>query len=186
MSEASPGRGPVLTVGHSTHTLPAFLALLGSAGVELLADVRRFPGSRRLPHFGRESLRDALIDVGVGYDHLGELGGRRRPAADSPNGGWENASFRGYADHLGSEEFARGLRRLEERAVHRRVAVMCAEAPWWRCHRRLLSDVLLVRGWEVVHLGPDGRRTPHTLTPWARLGPEGRLTYPPPQTKLPV
>lgn len=179
-------RGEVLTVGHSTHALPAFLALLDGAGVELLADVRRFPGSRRLPQFGREALEGALAGTGVGYAHLEALGGRRRPRADSVNGGWENASFRGYADHLGSEELARGLERLEELAARRRVAVMCAEAPWWRCHRWLLSDVLLVRGWDVVHVGPGGRRAPHALSPWAVVGPGAALTYPPAQGELRV
>jgi len=111
--EASPERGEVLTVGHSTHPLPGFLALLEEAEVKLLADVRRFPGSQRLPHFGREALSEALAEAAIGYEHLEALGGRRRPRVDSPNGAWENVSFRGYADHLDTEEFAGSLWRLE-------------------------------------------------------------------------
>lgn len=181
MVEASPGRGVVLTVGHSTHALEAFLALLQAARVELLADVRRFPGSRRTPHFGGAALRGVLAGEGIRYEHLEGLGGRRRAASDSPNGGWENAAFRGYADHMATEEFARGLARLEEIAGARGTAMMCAEAPWWRCHRRLLADALLVRGWRVIHVMPDARRMRHELTAWAVVGGASQLGYPPSQ-----
>jgi uncharacterized protein (DUF488 family) len=142
--------------------------------------VRRFPGSKRLPHFNAEALRAALGDA---YQHFPELGGRRSRVPGSPNGGWEVAAFQGYADHMASEEFARGLQRLEAWARERSVAVMCAEAPWWRCHRRLLADALVVRGWSVRHiLGPE-RAPEHELTEFA-LVEDGRLTYPPRQLEL--
>jgi uncharacterized protein (DUF488 family) len=145
--------------------------------------VRRFPGSRRLPHFNAEALQEALPADGIAYEHFPELGGRRSRVPGSPNGGWENAAFRGYADHMASEEFARGLERLEGWAARQRVAVMCAEAPWWRCHRRLISDALLVRGWRVCHILGAGRATEHELTSFARVE-ESCLTYPPSQLSL--
>lgn len=128
-----------------------------------------YPGSRRLPHFGRDALAAALSAEGIEYVHLRELGGRRRPAADSPNAGWRIAGFRAYADHMASDEFRRGLERLEAAARERRTAAMCGEGPWWRCHRRLVADALLARGWEVLHVGPDGRLTPHELPPFAHV-----------------
>jgi uncharacterized protein (DUF488 family) len=151
--------------------------------VDAIADVRRFPGSRRLPHFNAEALRAALPADGIAYEHFEELGGRRSRVPGSPNGGWEVAAFQGYADHLASEEFARGLARLEAWARERSVAVMCAEAPWWRCHRRLLADALLVRGWEVRHIVDAREAAPHVLTDFAQVD-GGRLTYPPRQLEL--
>ena len=121
--------------------------------------------------------------LGTGYEHFPELGGRRSRVPDSPNGGWEVAAFQGYADHMASEEFARGLERLEAWAAERHVAVMCAEAPWWRCHRRLLADALLVRGHEVCHIMGPERATAHELTEFAHVD-GGRLTYPPRQLSL--
>src|SRR3954470_7678818 len=120
----------LFTIGHSTHSLAEFVALLRGAGIELVADVRRFPGSRRHPHFGGEALAASLATAGIGYEHLGALGGRRSVAEGSPNDGWQVAAFRGYADHVRSEEFALGRARLTELAASRRVAVMCAEAQW--------------------------------------------------------
>jgi len=151
--------------------------------VHALADVRRFPGSRRLPHFNAEALRAALPEAGIAYEHMPELGGRRSRVPGSPNGGWENAAFQGYADHMASEEFARGLARLEAWAAERSVAVMCAEAPWWRCHRRLVADALVARGWTVCHILGEQRGAEHELTAFARLE-DGRLTYPPEQLSL--
>lgn len=141
-----------------------------------LADVRRHPGSRRLPHFSRERLAAAWPQ----YEHLPELGGRRSRSPDSPNGGWENSSFQGYADHMASAEFAAGIERLEALP---RPAVMCAEANWWQCHRRLVADALLARGWAVAHIMRDGRTVAHELTPFARVE-GGRITYPPAQLSL--
>jgi uncharacterized protein (DUF488 family) len=171
------------TVGHSTLERDELVALLRTHGVDAIADVRRFPGSRRLPHFNAEALRVALPADGIAYDHFEELGGRRSRVPGSPNAGWDNAAFQGYADHMASEEFARGLERLEAWAAQRRVALMCAEAPWWRCHRRLLADALVVRDVPVRHiLGPD-RAAEHELTEFAEVE-GGRLTYPPRQLSL--
>jgi uncharacterized protein (DUF488 family) len=141
--------------------------------------VRRFPRSRRHPHFNTEVLAAELPR----YEHLPELGGRRRPVPDTPNDGWEVEAFRGYADHLATEEFARGMSRLEALAREVPTAVMCAEAPWWRCHRRLVCDALLVRGWDVRHILPSGELATHELTPFA-VASGTSLTYPSPQLRL--
>ena len=151
--------------------------------MEQLVDVRRFAGSRRHPQYGAEQLAASLAEQGIGYEHVAALGGRRPVQPGSCNDGWQVAAFRGYADHLRSDEFARGLARLEELAVGRCVVVMCAEAQWWRCHRRLVSDALLVRGWRVRHIGSDGRVEDHSLTPFAVVD-DGRLSYPAEQTSL--
>lgn len=171
------------TIGHSTHPLDDFVALLRGAGIEGVADVRRWPRYRRHPQFDDDALAVELGVRGLAYDHLPQLGGRRAPRPGSPNDGWEQEAFRGYADHMASGEFAAGIEALERLAAARRTAVMCAEALWWRCHRRLVADALVVRGWAVVHVGPDGRATPHELPPFAVV--EGdRLSYPAPQLRL--
>lgn len=175
----------VLTVGHSTHPLDEFVGLVREAGVARIVDVRSFPRSRRVPWTNTEVLAAELPAAGVDYVHVPELGGRRRGTADSPNGGWEHPSFRAYADHLATPEFARGLERLLALAGERTTAVMCAEAPWWRCHRRLIADALLVRGIPVRHLMPGGRLNDHELTSFAVVDGE-RLTYPPAQESLDV
>jgi len=175
----------IFTVGHSTHELEELVALLRGPGVSGLADVRRYPRSRRVPHFNADALEVSLPRLGIEYAHFEELGGRRSPVPGSPNRGWREEQFQGYADHMATAEFAAGVERLESLARSRPTAVMCAEAPWWRCHRRLLSDALLVRGWRVLHLGPDGRLSAHELTDFAIVSEEG-LTYPPPQTALEV
>lgn len=174
----------ILTVGHSNHEEREFLDLLRGAGVELVADIRANPHSR-YPQFNRSSLAAELIEQGIHYIDLGgELGGRRTPAADSPNAGWEKIeAFQGYADHMSSLEFETGIERLEELARERRTAVMCAEADWSRCHRRLLSDALTFRGWRILHLGPTGSLTPHELTDFAVVE-NGVVTYPARQTSL--
>ena len=167
----------IFTIGHSTHALPEFVALLERHEIGCVADVRAYPGSRRLPQFNRESLRVELPEHGIAYEPLPALGGRRRPRPGSPNTGWENASFRAYADHLASDEFAEGLAALRRIAETRRTAIMCAEAVWWRCHRRLISDALLVRGHRVLHIAADGTTGEHRLTEFAQ--PDGeRLVYP--------
>jgi uncharacterized protein (DUF488 family) len=171
------------TVGHSTHPLEEFVALLRAAGVEAIADVRRWPRSRRHPQFDDDALAVELPLRSLGYEHLPGLGGRRRPLPESPNDGWENEAFRGYADHMASDEFARALARLEELCAARPTAAMCAEAPWWRCHRRLVADALVARGWEVRHVMPDGRLAPHELPPFAVVR-DGRVSYPAPQLRL--
>jgi uncharacterized protein (DUF488 family) len=176
VSGAPPER-PILTIGHSTHDAKAFVAVLAGHGVQLLADVRRFPGSRRVPWANREELQRLLADAGIDYLHLEGLGGRRRPADDSPNGGWRVTQFRGYADHMASEAFARDVATLEDEARSRVAAVMCAEAQWWRCHRRLLADALLLRGWQVLHADGRGRAERHRLTEFA-VAEGGALRYP--------
>lgn len=177
--------GRIWTIGHSTHELGRLIELLGGQRIEAVADVRKVPRSRRMPHFSGDSLAVSLPEASVEYQHLPELGGFRRPRAGSPNAGWEHAGFRGYADHMESDEFRAGLERLESLGARRRTAVMCAEAQWHRCHRRLLADALLVRGWEVLHIGSDGRVQPHRLTPFAVVAGE-RVSYPAEQTQLDV
>jgi uncharacterized protein (DUF488 family) len=174
----------ILTVGHSNHQEQEFVELLRGAGIELIADVRRYPGSRRQPHFERHALAGVLLEAGIHYRWLGEaLGGRRKPLPDSPNGAWESDQFRGYADHMSSGEFAAGFAELEEVARGQRVAVMCAEAWWIRCHRRLIADVLTARGWRVLHLAGSGRLEEHQLTEFAVVQ-DGEVIYPAQQTSL--
>jgi len=157
--------------------------LLDGHGVRSLVDVRQYPRSRRVPQFNTEALARDLPARGVEYLHMRELGGRRRPLPDSPNGGWTHDQFRGYADHMASDEFKQALWRLEELGRSRPTAIMCAEALWFRCHRRLVADALLVRCWRVLHIGSDGRLAEHELTPFAVVS-NGDLTYPPEQTSL--
>jgi uncharacterized protein (DUF488 family) len=180
-----PPEDDIFTVGHSTHELDELVDLLRGHGVELLVDVRQYPRSRRVPQFNVEALERSLPERGIEYLHMRELGGRRRPVPGSVNDGWENEQFRGYADYMATAQFQGALARLEELARRRPTAVMCAEANWWRCHRRLVSDALVVRGWRVLHIGSDGRVTQHELTPFAVVD-NGRLTYPAPQTSFGV
>lgn len=169
--------GRVYTAGHSTRTAAELLELLLAAGVELLVDVRRFPGSRRHPQFGREALAASLAEAGIDYRHEPDLGGRRAPRPDSPHTAWRVAAFRGYADHMETPEFAAALARLEEAAAERPTVILCAEALPQRCHRRLIADTLVARGHEVVHLLAPGRSEPHALHPDARVLANGRLIY---------
>lgn len=182
MATAAPGgveKPLVLTVGHSTRTIDEFIELLTSHGVERVVDVRTIPRSRRHPHFEKNALSRSLKRAGIAYSHAAALGGLRRTRADSPNGGWRNTSFRGYADHMQSPEFEEALEEIAAQALHERLALMCAEAVPWRCHRSLIADALLVRGFEVEDLSSPTRRLPHRLTPFARVQ-GGRITYPPP------
>ena len=168
---------PFATLGHGTLTGDAFAALARDAGVEIVADVRRFPGSRRLPHFASEAMAAWLPEQGIGYRWIGALGGRRPAHPDSPNVLLRNPQFRGYADHMASAEFAAGVAELCALAADHRVAVMCAESVWWRCHRRLLADhLVLVEGAEVRHVFHDHRVTEHPVTAGARVE-EGRVVY---------
>ncbi|OVZ63695.1 hypothetical protein CDO44_03275 [Pigmentiphaga sp. NML080357] len=168
----------VWTIGHSTHPLDEFLAMLAFHGIEGVADVRRHAGSRKYPHFNPDALRSALSKAGVEYVPLPELGGRRQPRADSRNTVWRNASFRGYADYMETEAFQAGLERLLALARRRRTAIMCAEAVWWRCHRSLIADLLKARGVCVRHIANGGRSEIHPYTSAARLE-NGELTYSP-------
>ena len=175
-----------MTVGHSTHTFDRFAGLLEANGVRQLIDVRKVPKSVRMPWFRGDALADSLPHVGVAYAHEARLGGFRRPRKDTPNGGWLVEAFRGYADHMESDEFRAGLEQVEALARAKRAAIMCAEAQWTRCHRRLVSDALVVRGWTVLHIDSRGQTRPHALTEFAVVVDEGRLEYPPPQGELDV
>jgi uncharacterized protein (DUF488 family) len=166
----------VWTIGHSTRTFDELALTLHDAAIELVVDVRRFPGSRRLPQFESATLEAELEHACIAYCWIGALGGRRRPDPDSPNTGWTHAAFRAYADHIGSEEFAEGLTELLMLAGGLRTAIMCAEVLWWRCHRRLIADVLVSLGVTVVHLFAPGKSEIHRLRPPARLE-KGQLTY---------
>ena len=144
--------GSIWTIGHSTRSLEEFLALLADNGIEALADVRRYPGSRKFPHFNAEALARALNAAGIEYAPFPELGGRRKPRADSPHTQWRNAAFRAYADYMDTPEFHAGIERLAALARAKRTAVMCSEAVWWRCHRRLISDWFTTHGVRVLHI----------------------------------
>jgi uncharacterized protein (DUF488 family) len=167
----------VWTVGHSTHPLDAFVALLIAHDIAQVADIRTVPRSRRHPHFDSDALARSLPERGVAYVHLSSLGGWRDANSDSPNGAWRNLSFRGYADYAMGEEFADGLAQLRGVAADRRTAMMCSEALWWRCHRRLVADRLLAAGDCVFHIGSAGRVSAHQLTSFATVAPDGQITY---------
>jgi uncharacterized protein (DUF488 family) len=167
----------LLTVGHSTHSIDEFLVLLAGARVELIADVRRFPASRRHPQFAAAALARSLADSGIGYEHLAELGGRRSVKPGSPNDAWTVPAFRAYADHLRTPEFAAGRKRLIDLASERRTAIMCAEAQPWRCHRRLIADVFVFDGWCVLDLMPSGQLREHVSPAFARRGDDGLPVY---------
>ena len=177
MARPNQERQSILTIGHSTRSIEEFIDLLQAHGVTLVVDVRTVPRSRRNPQFNRDALPQSLSAVEIGYRHMAGLGGLRRPAPDSPNTGWRNDSFRGYADYMQTPEFEEQLRALLELAPQERLALMCAEAVPWRCHRSLIADALVVRGWSVEHILSATRRQPHTLTPWARVDGT-RIAYP--------
>ena len=167
----------ILTVGHSTHPLEKFIALLRAHEVSRVIDVRTVPRSRRNPQFNKDSLPVELKRAGIEYFHMPALGGLRRPRPQSLNTGWQNASFRGYADYMQTPEFAAALEQLIEIAQHDRLALMCAEAVPWRCHRSLIADALLIRNIAVEDIMSLTRRQPHALTPFAHVhGTE--VTYP--------
>ena len=179
MSQDAPGA--VFTIGHSTRTAEEFIALLREHGVQLLVDVRRFPGSRRHPQFGRDALADALAKAGIAYRHEEALGGRRASdpsAGPSPNTAWRHAAFRAYADHTATPAFQAALRRLMADAAARPTVVMCAEAVPWRCHRQLIAHALLARGGPVVDILGPGQARPATLPPHAVVRADGTVVYP--------
>jgi len=173
----------IWTIGHSTRALEEFLGLLAEYCIEAIADVRRFPGSRRYPHFASDALAVTLPAHGIAYQWIPKLGGRRKVQPGSPNTAWRNASFQGYADYIATVEFAEGLAELLELAASKRTALMCAEAVWWRCHRSIISDVLKLRGIEVIHIVDATHTTVHPYTSPARIV-DGRLSYAPPQGEL--
>jgi uncharacterized protein (DUF488 family) len=177
---------PVFTVGHSTRPIEDLLALLAEHGVRTLVDVRRFPGSRRHPQYSRDALAASLAEAGIQYVHEPGLGGRRAARPDSPHTAWRVEAFRGYADYMETPEFQAALERLirraEDQTEGQTVAILCAEAVPWRCHRRLISDALVARGVQVMHILGPGRADPHELDPNARLLPGGRLLYAGPES----
>lgn len=170
-------QGPrIWTIGHSTREIADFISLLKENGIKAVADVRMFPGSRRYPQFGREALAKSLADAGIRYEHFPELGGRRKAKPDSKNTAWRNESFRGYADYMETEDFQKGIERLADVGRRAGVAIMCAEAVWWRCHRSLISDYLKARGVEVLHILDHNKVEPHPFTSAARIV-NGELNY---------
>jgi uncharacterized protein (DUF488 family) len=173
----------VFTIGHGARPIEAFIAVLRQASVSVLVDVRRFPGSRRHPQFGRSALAEALAAAGIGYESQGEaLGGRRSRGAGSRHTALRVAAFGGYADHMDTEEFRSAIDRLIAHADTERLAIMCAETVWWHCHRMLIADALTLRGATVVHLLDIGRREPHRLHPTLRRGDDGWPVYDVPDT----
>ncbi len=165
------------TIGHSTRTIEAFIALLREKGISLLADIRTVPGSRYNPQYGQKALAQSLSDAGIEYIHLKKLGGLRPRAEPSMNTAWRNASFRNYADYMQTAPFEEGLQALLHLAAGKTTVLLCAEAVPWRCHRSLVSDALLARGVQVLHIMGERKVEPHAMTPFARV--EGtRVTYP--------
>jgi uncharacterized protein (DUF488 family) len=178
MSAVAPLTAPttIWTIGHSTRSIEEFLSLLAEFRIEVIADVRSFPGSRKYPQYGREALAASLVANGIGYHWLPALGGRRRLLPNSPNTAWRNTSFRAYADYMSTTEFAHGLLQLLEIANKARTAIMCSEALWWRCHRSMIADALCVRGSEVVHILDARHSVVHPMTSPARVV-AGVLSY---------
>jgi len=173
-----PTEAPVIyTIGHSTRSADEFVEICRAHGIQAIADVRLIPKSRRYPHFNDEQMTVWLPKAGIRYVPFKQLGGRRRARKDSINLGWRNESFRGYADFMQTEAFAHGVNKLTALAADQPTATMCAEAVPWRCHRSLISDALLVRGWRVMDVTSEGKATPHKLTPFAKVVGE-TITYP--------
>jgi uncharacterized protein (DUF488 family) len=174
----------IFTIGHSNQSLAQFLGLLAQHRIEVIVDIRRFPSSRKFPHFNRDNLAAALQDAGIEYHWLEGLGGRRRENRPiSANLGLENESFRNYADYMLTEQFREALGKLREIARRKRTCLMCAESVYWRCHRRLVSDFLLANQVPVEHIFPSGELRPHQPTPGSRLE-AGQVTYPAEQKSL--
>lgn len=170
------GAKAIWTIGHSTRSLEEFISMLQSFKIELVADIRSYPGSRRYPQFNKEALELSLPEKGVSYIHLKELGGRRKVNPDSINTGWRLAAFRGYADYMDTDTFKQGIEKLESLAEKQRTAYMCSEAVWWSCHRSLVSDYLKVRGWTVMHILGISKGEEHPYTSPARIV-NGVLNY---------
>ena len=159
----------IWTIGHSTRSFEEFVAMLHSFNIELIADIRRFPGSRKFPHFNKETLEVSLPQNNIQYVHIKDLGGRRKANPNSENKGWRNIPFRSYADYMGTDTFKYGIEELVKLALERRTAFMCSEALWWRCHRSLVSDYLKLHGWKVMHIMGIHKTTEHPYTAPARI-----------------
>ncbi len=167
----------IYTIGHSTHTLKEFLKILTEFGIETLVDVRRYPGSRKFPHFNKEALEKSMPENGIEYIHLVDLGGRRKPREDSKNTVWQHPSFRGYADYMETDDFKNAIKKLSSIARDKPTAYMCSEVLWWRCHRALISDLLKSNGWEVWHIMGIDKKQEHPYTKPAKIV-DGKLEYP--------
>jgi uncharacterized protein (DUF488 family) len=176
-------RGAIFTIGHSTLPINRFLNVLRTYGIETLADIRTVPRSRHNPQFNADALADALTASGIDYLSMPALGGLRRALKDSPNTGWRNESFRGYADYMQTPAFADALETLIAASREKRIAIMCAEAVPWRCHRSLVADALTIRGVPAIEILSNADSRPHELTPFAHVDGT-RLTYPPQQPSL--
>lgn len=159
----------IYTIGHSTHSIEVFLSMLQSFDIKTVVDIRRFPGSRKYPQFDQENLKNSLEKAGIQYIHLVDLGGRRKADKDSKNTVWKNESFRGYADYMETEAFAKGVEQLEQIALKQATAYMCSEAVWWRCHRSMVSDYLKAKGWNVLHIMNIAKFQEHKYTAPARI-----------------
>jgi len=166
----------IWTIGHSTRSIDEFIALLNQCAIRALADVRRFPGSRRYPQFNQDNLSKSLGAASIAYVHFPELGGRRKARPDSPNTAWRNEAFRGYADYMTTADFRGAIQRLLEVAKHNRTAILCAEAVWWQCHRALIADYLKADSYKIIHILGSGKTQEHPFTSAARLV-DGRLSY---------
>lgn len=171
------------TIGHSTRRWEEFVSMLQAPGIEVLVDVRRFAGSRRNPQYSRSVMPAALAEAGIEYLPMPAMGGRRKPVPDSPNTAWRVEAFRAYADHLASAEYIAARTELMQVAERHRACVMCAESVWWRCHRRLISDDFVARGWDVIHLMAPNRSEHHALNVEALMVGDV-LRYPAPQSDL--
>lgn len=166
----------IWTIGHSTHTSNELVAMLKSFDIQVLADIRRFPGSRKFPQFNKDNLEKMLPENGIEYLHFEDLGGRRKPLPDSRNTAWRLDAFKGYADYMETENFKKAIKELEKVAEKKRVAFMCSEAVWWSCHRSLVSDYLKSKSWDVQHIMGVGKSQEHPYTKPARIE-NGKLVY---------
>lgn len=166
----------IYTIGHSTHSINDFVEMLQSFGIKTLADIRRFPSSRKYPQFNKDNLDEALKHNGISYTYFEDLGGRRKVQKGSANSRWRNASFRGYADYMETTDFEKAVTRLEAIALKHPTAYMCSEAVWWRCHRSLVSDYLKAKGWTVLHIMAAGKAEEHPYTSPARVV-DGHVFY---------
>ncbi len=173
----------IWTIGHSNRTIEVFIEILSFHNIQLVIDVRQFPGSRKYPYFNKEQLQESLRENNISYEHLVQLGGRRKPAKDSPNITWKNDAFRAYADYMETAEFAEAIKVLEELAVKQNTAYMCSEAVWWSCHRSMISDYLKANGWKVMHIMDIKTTKEHPYTSPARIV-DGKLTYRPDSSQL--
>lgn len=166
----------IWTIGHSTHPLDEFIAMLKSFDIRILVDVRSFPGSKRYPHFNKESLEISFSKNNIEYIHLKSLGGRRKPNPNSSNDAWRNDAFKGYADYMETEDFKNAINELQQLAINDHIAYMCSEAVWWRCHRSLISDYLKSIGWTVMHIMSKGKAEEHPYTSAVKIV-NGELSY---------